>query len=55
MKYRVLLKRGTENGTEWKTGWNWKRNKSFEGKQNEFRDTAAYKGKRFEIKQNLDF
>ena len=48
----VLLKRGTENGTEWKT----ERNESFQGKQNiimNFVDSTAYKGKRFEIKQNL--
>ena len=57
----VLLKRGTENGTEngteLKTKWNGKRNESFVGKQNymNFVDTRAYKGKRFEIKQNLDF
>ena len=28
---------------------------SKENKIYEFRDTTAYKGKRFEIKQNLDF
>ena len=28
---------------------------SKENKVYEFRDTTAYKGKRFEIKQNLDF
>ena len=28
------MENGTENGMEWKTEWNGKRNASFEGKQN---------------------
>ena len=52
----MLLKRGTENGTEWKT-----ENEMKVSKENKihmymnFVDTTAYKGKRFEIKQNLEF
>ena len=42
---------GTENGMKRKTKWK-VRSKT---KSNNFVDATAYKGKRFEKKQNLDF
>ena len=48
---RVLLKRGTETGTEWKTENEMRVSK--EKKYMNFVDTAAFEEKRFEVKQNL--
>ena len=52
----VFLKLGTErngmeNGMEQKTKWNFLRKTKYMN----FVDTTAYKGKWFEIKQNVDF
>ena len=56
-KFWVLLKRGMENRTEWKTEWNGKRNEKIRRKTKymNFRETTTYKGKRFETKLNFDF